>query len=55
MGMDGDIFTDNPNHRRLIKYLIPVYVANMIDEDEIIEGSQNVKRLESDLEYLASI
>ena len=33
MGMDGNIFTDNPNHRRLIKYLIPVYVANMEDED----------------------
>lgn len=33
MGMDGNIFTDNPNHRRLIKHLIPVYVANMEDED----------------------
>ncbi len=33
MGLDGDIFTDNLNHRRLIKYLIPIYVANMEDED----------------------
>ena len=29
-GMDGDIFSDNTNHRRLIKYLIPLFVANSL-------------------------
>lgn len=24
--MDGDIFTDNPEHRTLIKHLIPIYM-----------------------------
>ena len=30
-GMDGDIFSDNINHRRLIKYLIPLFVANSLE------------------------
>lgn len=28
MGMDGDIFTTNENHRILVKYLVPIYVYN---------------------------
>ena len=40
MGLDGDIFTDNLYHRRLIKYLIPVYVANMEEQCEDQEDSE---------------
>lgn len=30
--MDGDIFTDNQEHRLIIRYLIPIYVYNNIDK-----------------------
>ena len=30
--MDGDIFTDNTEHKLLIRYLIPLYIYNNIDK-----------------------
>jgi len=32
MGMDGDIFTTNSEHRLIVKTLIPVYVYNKLQE-----------------------
>lgn len=29
-GMDGDIYSGNDNHRRFVKYIIPIYVYNVI-------------------------
>ena len=34
-GMDGDIFSNNDNHRRLVKYLIPIYAYNNQDKFKI--------------------
>ena len=30
MGMDGDIFTSNQDHRTIVKYLIPLYIYTNI-------------------------
>ena len=36
-GMDGEIFTQNPVHRTIVKTVVPVYVFNLIENGALTD------------------
>lgn len=42
LGTDGDIFTNNDNHRRIVKYIVPIYVYN--NQTEILNKIKALRK-----------